>query len=184
MTGVLGKLWKIISISTSLAAETETRTREGCRLGAELGGAASATVAALAAYGRNLGLAFQLADDALDLAGHPSRLGKPVAADVREGVYSLPVLRALEREGRDGPLATLLGRAHLEPDEIATAIAMVRASGAIAETLELAATYSDRAISAIEALPPTSAHRSLVNLARYAVERDLGADLEVNRLFD
>jgi geranylgeranyl pyrophosphate synthase len=152
-----------------------------CRLGAELGGAAPATVAALAAYGRNLGLAFQLADDALDLAGHASRLGKPVAADVREGVYSLPVLRVLKREGRDGPLGSLLGQAHLEPDEITAAIAMVRASGTIEETLTLAATYSDRAISAITMLPATSAHRSLVNLARYAVQRDLGADSDASQ---
>jgi len=156
-----------------IGLKTGTLFELPCRLGGELAGAPPATVEALAAYGRNLGLAFQLADDALDLAGHSARLGKPVGADIREGVYSLPILRVLQREARDRPLATLIGRAQLSPDEVAAAIAIVRESGAINEALALAATYSDRAIAALDPLPRTSAHRSLVNLARYAVERDL-----------
>jgi geranylgeranyl pyrophosphate synthase len=156
-----------------LRLKTGTLFELPCRLGAELAGAPASAVEALAAYGRELGLAFQLTDDALDLAGHPARLGKPVAADIREGVYSLPILRLLASEGPDGPLAALLGRTHLEPAEIAAAIDLVRASGAIEETRALAASHADRAVEAIAGLPDGPARRSLVNLARYAVERDL-----------
>jgi geranylgeranyl pyrophosphate synthase len=155
-----------------LALKTGTLVELPCRLGAELGGAAPEVIEALATYGREVGLAFQLADDALDLAGHPSRLGKPVASDLREGVYSLATLRVLAREGPGGPLGLLVARANLTPPEIEAALERIRASGAVAEALDLARTHSERAIAALEPLPPSPARRSLANLARYAVERD------------
>jgi heptaprenyl diphosphate synthase len=153
-----------------LALKTGTLFELPCRLGAEVSGAPAAHVEALAEYGRNLGLAFQLADDALDLAGQPSRLGKSVGTDLREGVYSLPVLRALQR-APGAQLAALLGPARLGADDITQALELIRASGTIAEVLDLARSYSQRAVAALQPLPDGSPRRSLVNLATYAVAR-------------
>ena len=80
-----------------LAQKTATLFELPCRLGALLGGVAPEATVALVAFGRALGLAFQLADDALDLAGSTEQIGKAAGNDLREGVHGLPVLRAPRR---------------------------------------------------------------------------------------
>lgn len=67
-------------------------------LGAELAGAHADTVSSVSAYGRELGLAFQLSDDILDLVAGDDVLGKPAGNDLRQGVYTLPVIYALQSE--------------------------------------------------------------------------------------
>lgn len=67
------------------------------RLGAILGGATAEQEEKLAQYGRNLGMAFQLVDDVLDLTASESVLGKPVASDLREGKVTMAVIHALDR---------------------------------------------------------------------------------------
>lgn len=66
-----------------------------CRLGAILGGASRDKEEALARYGRNIGIAFQLVDDALDFVGDERGWGKPIGADLEEGRVTLPLIRAL-----------------------------------------------------------------------------------------
>ena len=67
------------------------------QLGAAITGASDETEAQLGEYGRNLGLAFQIVDDMLDLTATEDILGKPVASDLREGKATLAVIHALER---------------------------------------------------------------------------------------
>src|SRR5205807_7353365 len=67
------------------------------RLGAILGGATAEQEAALGHYGRDLGMAFQIVDDVLDLTASEDVLGKPVASDLREGKVTMAVIHALER---------------------------------------------------------------------------------------
>ncbi|MFI9648190.1 polyprenyl synthetase family protein [Streptomyces sp. NPDC052040] len=91
-------------------AEYKTGALLGCALalGAGLGGAGGATVAALDRTGRHLGVAFQIVDDLLGIWGDPALTGKPVHGDLREGKKTFPVLAALA--GPHGPeLAGLLG---------------------------------------------------------------------------
>jgi geranylgeranyl pyrophosphate synthase len=155
-----------------LGRKTATLFELPCRLGAGLTGAAPAHSHALATYGRHLGLAFQLADDALDLVGQASELGKAMGTDLREGVYSLPVLRALRQEGAGGaPLRALLGQTRLRETEVRAARQLVRRSGAVGEALALAREYAGRAQAGLAALPDGPARRSLFRLADYAVSR-------------
>jgi heptaprenyl diphosphate synthase len=154
-----------------ITRKTATLFELPCRLGALLSQAAPAHRHALARYGHHLGIAFQLADDALDLAGHPAQLGKSVAGDLREGTYSLAVLEALA--GPDGGrLGGLLQRARLDPDSAGAAIGLVRASGAIDRALAAARGHGAQAREALGSLPPGPANATLARLADYAVTRE------------
>jgi heptaprenyl diphosphate synthase len=144
-----------------------------CRLGATLSSLHDEEMEALADYGRNLGLAFQLADDTLDLTGAAERMGKSTQTDLREGVYSLPVLRAIQRQdGHAARLKELLPRTSLSTDEIQEIVQSIVASGAVAEVKALAREYLRRARRALDALPEGDARISLDRLAEFVVARN------------
>ena len=143
-----------------------------CRLGAVLAGVPSEQADALREYGRKLGLAFQLADDALDLTGDAATVGKATGADMAEGVYSLAVLYAMREGGSSARrLEALLRRARPTAAELAEALAIVRDSGAIAQALAFARGLAGEARSAASALPAGDVRSSLERLAGHAVAR-------------
>ena len=80
-----------------------------CRLGGMLSGADAPVIDALERVGHELGLAFQLSDDIMDITADTDTLGKEPGADLREGVYTLPVIYALQHAGRREELRRLLG---------------------------------------------------------------------------
>jgi len=154
-----------------LARKTATLFELPCRLGTHLSGAPKERAEPLAAYGRYLGLAFQLADDALDLAGETDQVGKATGADLRAGVYSLPVLLAL-RSGDETAqrLRALLEQVRLGEDDVQTALRLVRQTG-LAPALAVAREQAERARLELAALPDGPARESLRRLAGHAVER-------------
>jgi geranylgeranyl pyrophosphate synthase len=101
----------------SIAGKTAALFRVACELGAIGAGADAEVVRALGAFGTNLGLAFQVVDDLLDVTGSSKELGKPVGNDLRQGVYTLPVILACDSD--DGV------RAHLGADRGAADIDLV-----------------------------------------------------------
>jgi heptaprenyl diphosphate synthase len=158
--------------STILARKTATLFRLPCRLGAHLGGVARRQAASLDRYGRLLGLAFQLTDDALDLAGTAEEVGKSTGNDLRQGVFTLPVLRALRRPGAIGErLRDLLSRVQLSDGEVAAVLDLVRESGAVDEGLQVARGYAARARAALEGLPSGPPRRSLARLTELVASR-------------
>ncbi len=106
--------------------KTASLTETSAVLGAQYAGADAGVVEQLACYGRSLGMAFQIADDLLDLTGETRELGKPVGRDVEQGEITLPIIRHLrtapttEREAMLAAL-TLGGDGALEPGTIARA---------------------------------------------------------------
>ena len=157
---------QIISRKTGTLFETPSR------LGAYLSRATTIHAQALANYGRHLGIAFQLADDALDLVGDPAETGKATGTDLREGVYSLPVLRSLQNDSGTGPaLKAVLSKAYLEETDVQKALQLVRSGGTVAEVIGLAEHYRDKAQATLDGLPDGQARRSLLNLADFAVQR-------------
>jgi len=82
----------------SIRGKTAALLATSCWLGASTGGARSAAAEALACFGTELGVAFQIVDDVLDLYGHGLQIGKPAGSDLRQGVFTLPVLMALQRD--------------------------------------------------------------------------------------
>ena len=117
------------------------------RIGAILGEAGEPRERALASYGSNLGICFQMVDDLLDLTADPKRLGKPTASDLREGKLTLPTIFTLRRAGAAGidRVRAVLddrGFARVQPHEIA---ALARECGALDEARALAERYAQAA---------------------------------------
>jgi len=152
-----------------LTKKTATLFELPLRLGAFVGGAAEEQVENLASFGRTLGLAYQIADDASDFAGDNARSGKAAGADLKRGVYTLPVIRACRSAATAQELRGLLGRLEPSDGEIAAAAHLIVGSGAVEDALALARDTARRAQTHLSELPPGTARESLFNLAEQTV---------------
>jgi octaprenyl-diphosphate synthase len=146
-----------------------------CHFSAILAAAPDEAEAALARYGRELGMCFQLVDDLLDFTGDPRTLGKPVLSDLREGRITLPLIRALARDGRElrPRLQGLVRRRTISARERRAVLEHLRACGALEETFTAARDYAERAKSHLTAFPDTEFRRALAGLADFALRRSL-----------
>jgi heptaprenyl diphosphate synthase len=118
----------------SIRGKTATLLATSCWLGAMAAGAPPHVAEMLACFGTELGVAFQIVDDVLDLYGHSHATGKPVGSDLRAGVFTLPVLMALQR---DPSLRELLVRG-IDEHGVAQVARRVRATGADRRAVALA----------------------------------------------
>jgi octaprenyl-diphosphate synthase len=132
--------------------------------GGHAGGLAEAQVRALAAYGDRLGVAFQVIDDLLDVAGDAQALGKSLFADLREGKATYPLLLALEREPRLLPIVRAAAEsddgAALEVAGAAAAETLAR-TGAVDDARAFAARLSTQAVAHLAELPRCAAREAL-----------------------
>jgi heptaprenyl diphosphate synthase len=135
----------------AIAGKTAALMASSCRIGALTGGAPRDEVEALTEFGRNFGMVFQLRDDVLDVLATDGELGKQPGQDLAEGVYTLPVLHALEDPVIGPELATLLGSPLAQPERD-KARAMVAASGGIAATVEVGRRFVAEAEEAVAGL--------------------------------
>ena len=141
--------------------------------GAVSAGAAEAEITAMRAYGLNLGLAFQLVDDALDYGGSSEALGKNAGDDFREGKVTLPLLLAVARtRGREEAFwrRVIVDRNQTDAD-FRRAREMIVGAGALQATLDLAGDYADAAKDALAVVPDGDWRRALEALADFAVSR-------------
>jgi geranylgeranyl pyrophosphate synthase len=139
-----------------------------CALGGRIGGLGDAAVDALARYGRNLGLAFQIADDVLDCAGDPEATGKSLGTDLLDGTSTLPILLAARSE----PLVAAAIRRPPAPAEVLGVLARVAASGALDEARDAAREFARRADVALDELEDDLDIRPLRAIARRVVDRE------------
>ena len=126
---------------------------------------------ALGRYGMHLGTAFQLIDDVLDYRASSEELGKNIGDDLAEGKPTLPLIHAL-RHGN--PDEARIIRAAIEQgglEQIAVVTQTIESTGALDYTVRLAAKEVDQAIACLSLLPASPARESMINLARFAVER-------------
>ncbi|MDP9372182.1 MAG: polyprenyl synthetase family protein [Chloroflexota bacterium] len=147
-------------------------------IAAVLSEAPEETIAAMRQYGGDLGLAFQVVDDVLDIQETSETLGKPAGSDLRQGTVTLPMLLFLGRgqdNGHDPRAAALVRRAiggqGVGEEEYNLALAELRASDALRRSLDEAVRYVERAKAGLLALPPGDARDTLAALADFAVER-------------
>ncbi len=144
-----------------------------CICGAMLADAPDSLLKALSSYSINLGMAFQLTDDILDIAGERQLTGKPVGNDIREGKATLPTLLHIESlSGEDQIRAIAIvedpNSADKDVDALCEQIAL---SGAIDAAREHAKEFAERAIEALEAVPESDARDSLRCLAYRVIDR-------------
>ncbi len=129
--------------------------------------------AAFRSYGTNLGLAFQLIDDALDYGGSSADLGKQVGDDFREGKITLPVVLAFRRgsEAERGFWRRVLEKGEIADGDLDRAIALLRSHHAIEDTVERARHYGSVARDALGAFPDSPHRSALVEVIDFCIER-------------
>jgi len=143
----------------------------GARIGATLAGQTQSVEEAMAEYGRKLGTAFQLIDDALDYGSTTAELGKNIGDDLAEGKPTLPLIHALKHAPAEDQL---LMRAAIENggiEHIERIAATVKSSGALAYTARRAQEAAEEAIAALAEVPESRHKDSLIELAQFAVAR-------------
>jgi len=156
-----------------ISAKTAELFAAAAEAGAVGVGADDRTVAALRSYGLNLGLAFQLADDALDYGGSSETLGKNAGDDFREGKVTLPLLLAVARtRGREDAFwDRTINKGQRGEDDFRRARELIVGTGAVSATLDAAGEYADAAKAALAVLPKGDWRAALEQLADFAVSR-------------
>lgn len=143
-----------------------------CRVAGLIAHVEEPVLDALSVYGRQIGLVFQITDDLLDYVGDTEETGKDVGADFREGKYTLPVIMALRADDATAARLRELLTCGDESDEI---FCMVRAtvieSGAVDRARAFARECTDRAVEALESLPPNGERDALRRLALWIASR-------------
>jgi heptaprenyl diphosphate synthase len=147
----------LISINGKTAALMAT----ACRVGAITAGIDRPGIEALTEYGERVGMVFQIVDDILDVVATDEELGKPAGNDLVEGVYTLPVIRAM---AESEVLRKLLGEP-LERVEVEAAREIIRANGAVGAAVDVARRYARESAEALGKVGATSAGPVLSALA-------------------
>jgi geranylgeranyl pyrophosphate synthase len=165
------------NIEQAEAAYMETIRRKtaaliatSCRLGGMLSEAPPDLVDLLERFGEAIGTGFQVSDDIMDLISTEQELGKEPGVDLKQGVYTLPMLHALH--GRDGPeLAGLLSGGPPTGRRFDRALQLVRSNDALDPARRVVSEQVGTAIRLAEGLPAGAARDALVNIARFIAER-------------
>lgn len=152
--------------------KTATLFQAGTRIGAVLAAAPPDIETALADYGRHLGVAFQLVDDALDYRAKGEELGKNLGDDLAEGKPTLPLIHAMKHGSAEQSECVRHAIEEGGRDSLPGVLAAIRATGALDETRRHAEGEAKLALDAVERLPASPFRDSLVQLAQFAVARD------------
>ena len=154
-----------------VSGKTAALTAVSAALGARHAGADDATVAALRGYGGDLGVAFQIADDLLDLVGEEGRVGKSLGTDLIEGKLTLPLIR-LRDSLHNGDVRTLKALLADPPaDARDRLLPWLERTGALASAAETARDRAADAAARLAPLPDTPAKALLARLAAFSVRR-------------
>jgi geranylgeranyl pyrophosphate synthase len=144
-------------------------------MGAILGNAPEPAISELRSFGSDIGMAFQILDDILDLRGDPADLGKPSGNDLRQGTITLPVMRYWESLDPDSPegqrlFAVATGETD-RPEDIEAVLEAIRASGAIDQAMASAEAYVARAKQRLAVVPDRETRSYLAEIADYMLVR-------------
>lgn len=157
-----------------IRAKTAALFAAACQVGPMIADAGHDAAACMAEYGLNLGIAFQIADDALDYTGTGQTIGKTVGDDFFEGKMTAPVILALRQAGEQERAfwTHCLESPSKNEDNLKQAQTYLKASGAIESALTLAAEYAEKARMAMAEGPDGALRAHLDALALYAVKRE------------
>jgi heptaprenyl diphosphate synthase len=136
----------------AIRGKTASLMATACRIGTLTVGAHRADVDALTRFGESFGIAFQIWDDVLDVIGTDEGLGKPAGHDLVEGIYTLPVIRALAVPSVGAELQALLGRP-LDTPTRDKARDIIRSTDAVLASVVEARRYADQAEATLDGLP-------------------------------
>ena len=156
-----------------IRAKTAALFAAACEVGPTLAGRAKAEIAACRGYGADLGIAFQLIDDALDYGGSSAKLGKNVGDDFREGKITLPVVLSFRRgaaQEREFWRRTL-EKGEVVDGDLEIALATMKKHRALEDTIERARHYGAMARDALELFAPSPWKHALRDAVEFAISR-------------
>ena len=154
-----------------IGGKTASLIRTSAHLGAKAGDASPEVIEAVSTWAWELGMVFQIADDALDLIATQDLLGKPAGSDVREGTFTMPVLLAARAEGGERIRELLDGpRPHADVT-VAEVMRLVREGGHVDAALDAAGSRLERAHRALEVVGDSPARAVLDRLGDYLLAR-------------
>lgn len=148
-----------------ITRKTASLFEAAARMGATLAGGDASVVDALASYGRNLGLAFQIVDDVLDIVGDPETMGKPVGSDVAQGAGAI-----MAQNGKKALATSELSAADSDP--IKRMLARLRETGAVDLAMAQAHEMAFRGHNSLVSVPESPAREELSKLLDLVVERE------------
>jgi len=154
-------------------AKTAALFAAACRISPVVAEAGEEAEEALESFGRNLGIAFQLIDDAIDYSSDEETMGKGQGDDFRDGKVTLPVILAYARgsnEDRAFWKAAMQGDRTADED-LAHATRLIQSTGSLADTLERARLYGRRAIDALAPFPTSRARSALIETVEFTAAR-------------
>ncbi len=150
--------------------KTASLFRTAGETGAILGGAPEPQIQAMSDYGYNIGMAFQMVDDLLDVQGDAAELGKPVGNDLLQGMLTLPTILLMEKYPQDNPVQELLNDPTAD-GKLEQALDMINNSGVVGECYAIIGQYCEKAVRCMDTLPECDAKSSLAALPEYIQER-------------
>jgi octaprenyl-diphosphate synthase len=158
---------------TIVGAKTAALFAAACRIAPVIAECGEEAEVALDSYGRHLGIAFQLIDDVIDYASDARTMGKGVGDDFRDGKMTLPVILAVARGTEDDRAfwkAAMAGE-RAGSGDLTQAIALLRKTGALDDTIDRARHYGRRAVDALGRFPAGKAKVALTDAVGFAIAR-------------
>lgn len=140
-----------------------------CQLGAIASDAAPYVQRSLYYFGYNVGMAFQITDDILDFTGTEKQLGKPAGGDLRNGNITLPVLYAMRDHRLKEDITKITS--HSSSSEVDHVLNLIRHSGGLEYSKEIADRYLNKAFAILKELPANKANKALYNIAKFIGKR-------------
>lgn len=151
--------------------KTAEPIQASARVGAYVGGGSADHLIAFGNYGLNIGFAFQIIDDILDIIGDEADIGKPRGMDIVEGKPNLPIMLAMHDEKSGARIRGIYQKGEKTRAEVEEALALVKASGAVEAARKHANDLRDKAVAAIKDIEPSIYKDALIALADSVVER-------------
>lgn len=144
-----------------------------CRIGAILGRVSKERKDALADFGLNLGMTFQLTDDCLDYTSNDNELGKAVGNDLKEGKITLPLIHLLRNATQDEKqeILKLIGQDDMNRSRLVYIISLINKYKCIESAMAKANEYTNRAKGALDLFEPSAERTALTGLTDYVFER-------------
>lgn len=155
-------------------AKTAELFAAAAQAGAVVAGAGDVQEDAFRQYGLNLGIAYQLVDDALDYSGNEKALGKSVGDDFREGKITLPVVYAIESARNNEEAAfweRTIGETAQSETDLSHAMQLMHRDNTLGRTLDCARSYADKALNCLNKLPDNEMTAALAELADLSISR-------------
>ena len=143
----------------------------GARVGSYLADASPAVMEAMGSYGMNIGIAFQIVDDILDIIGEEKTLGKPHGIDIVDGKPTLPLIIAMQDKVHGERIKEIFRKDKKDQAEVSEAIALVKKTNALDSSSDLAEEYANKALLDLEVLKPSEYKEALKALTKAILER-------------